>query len=222
MSGRLASEIALWYRSLRRTKRQRHIQATDPGDHEHIEALRLWQAHFTARKLNVVGNAQSLFFAEHGELIDQAETIRFNSAQIVDDKCQGTRWDMLASSNPDTIELYREIKPKFSTLLFTPYCDEQLALLERVPNNVQYLVYPMRMSIELARMFRAPPTTGAQILHLLHVLDVKNVGVFGFDWRATKTFYSDRRRDPHNHYAEYKYFKNIIRKQGWSLHVNEP
>ena len=57
-----------------------------------------------------------------------------------------------------------------------------------------------------------------QILALLDRLD-RQVHLFGFDWKATPTFYDpDRRKDPHNHARERRLVHEMIQRKGWRIY----
>lgn len=207
-----------WRQSRRRKGRVDDHEVTDPGDAATQAALAALDAALPAR-LNVVGNARSLLDRTYGATIDDAATIRFNKAQITQPPAQGTRWDFVASSDPGTLDYYQTHAPQFHTLLFTPYYDLHLDRLAGRSLGVTVLSYPLRLSIELMALLEARPTTGAQILFLLDRLGRRDVGVFGFDWKASPTFYhSARTRDPHNHFREMRQFRRMIRTNGWTLH----
>jgi hypothetical protein len=169
--------------------------------------------------LSVVGNASSLFGAKHGSEIDRRPTIRFNHAQIVDPVVQGRRWDFVVTSNEQALRYFRANDVQFSQLIFTAYLDGHLRHLEAIGSSTPVTIYPMRLSRHLTWICRARPTTGTQILYLLDLLGRRDVHIFGFDWKATPTFYDpSRTRDPHNHARERSLAKALITKNGWQLH----
>ncbi|QDY68364.1 glycosyltransferase family 29 protein [Qingshengfaniella alkalisoli] len=213
-----SSLFDLLKRSLKRKGKVDELPATDPGD----GAYQLSMAQFSETipdQINVVGNASSLLNTAYGPAIDRYPTIRFNKAQLEQTDAQGTRWDFVATSDRKTLEYYSEHAPPFHTLLFTPYYDRHLEYLDAKLFGTPHLVYPMRLSIELMEKLRARPTTGAQILWLLHRLERRNVHIFGFDWKRTPTFYDrDHTKEPHNHFGEMMLFRRLINRNGWTLH----
>lgn len=207
----------LLIRSLKRKGKLDEHPATDPGD----GAYQLTMANFAEavpETVNVVGNAASLLDHRFGPLIDAHPTIRFNSAQIEQPQAQGNRWDFVATSDRKTLQYYSVQPPRFHTLIFTPYYDTYMSYLDDKQFDTPCLVYPMRLSIDLMSRLNARPTTGAQILWLLHVLGGRQVNIFGFDWKRTPTFYDRARvKDPHNHFGEMMLFRKLIKKNGWIL-----
>lgn len=212
------SLLALFQRSWRRKGKVSDHPFTDPGDAAFDAAMEAARQAIPDR-VNVVGNASSLLDHSFGAAIDAAPTIRFNSAQIVEPASQGSRWDFVATSNEETLDRYATTPPPFHTLIFTPYFDLHMERLEKHPQTVPVLTYPMRLSIQLMDRLRARPTTGMQILWLLDALGRRKVGIFGFDWKRTPTFYDPHRdRDPHNHFGEMVTARKLIRRNGWVLH----
>lgn len=202
---------------MRRRGRVDEFVSTDPGDEAHDAAVEQWRARLSG-PINVVGNSQALLDTNYGAQIDARPTIRFNSAQIVKPVAQGTRWDFVATTNKNTLAFYNETPPQFHTLLFTPYYDRYLEYLEEKHFDAEVLIYPMRWAVELMATLKARPTTGALILYGLDKLDNDTVGIFGFDWKVTPTFYdANRKRDPHNHFGERALFRKVMERRGWSL-----
>lgn len=171
-------------------------------------------------QLSVVGNAQSLLSARFGPAIDERPTIRFNRAPVVDEAAQGSRWDFLATSNAEVLSHFRSHPPRFHDLIFTAYLDEHVRNLERIGASVPVTRYPMRLSRELSWQCRARPTVGMQMLYLLDRLGRRDVHIFGFDWKATPTYYDpNRRKDPHQHGRESSLARSLIARNGWTLHT---
>ncbi|MGC4077537.1 MAG: hypothetical protein QM702_11000 [Rubrivivax sp.] len=172
------------------------------------------------QSVSVVGNASSLLSRSFGQQIDCRQTIRFNSAQIVAPDAQGERWDLLATSNRATLRYYRESPPRFSRMLFTAYKNRHLVALEEIGASVPVTLYPMRMSRDLSWRLRARPTVGMQVLVLLAALKRADVHIFGFDWKATPTFYDpERGSDPHRHDRERALAAELIESNGWTVYT---
>lgn len=169
--------------------------------------------------LSVVGNAQSLLSARFGAEIDRRATIRFNTAPVIDEGAQGARWDFLATSNADVLRHFQTHEVRFHTLIFTAYLDAHVRNLEQVGATVPVLRYPMRLSRDLSWKCLARPTVGMQMLYLLERLGRREVHIFGFDWKATPTYYApNRRKDPHQHARERALALAMIARNGWTLH----
>jgi hypothetical protein len=169
--------------------------------------------------LSVVGNASSLLDKAYGREIDSRSTVRFNKAQIVSPEAQGERWDFVATSTKKVLIYYRENIPQFSQLLFTGYKTKLVAALRETGASVPVTIYPMHLSRELSWRLRSRPTVGMQTLYLLAALKRSDVHIFGFDWKATPTFYDPhRKKDPHRHDRERKLALSLIERNGWTIY----
>ncbi|QQA41373.1 hypothetical protein [Pelagovum pacificum] len=208
-----------WLHRRRIARLARSSPSTDPGPAATEAALAAIDAALPPA-LSVVGNAQSLLEAQHGAEIDRRATIRFNLAQVTDPAAQGTRWDILATSDRHTMAHYADHPPPFQTLLFTAYHDKYLPRLAEHPVEADVLVYPMALAIELMERLQARPTTGTMVLALLDRIGRRDVAIFGFDWKATPTFYDPKRRtDPHDHVAERALAERFIAVNDWKRFV---
>ena len=168
--------------------------------------------------VNIVGNAQSIFEKKNGHLIDQYPTIRFNRTEIINPESQGTRWDILASSENNTFFKYNKIKPPFHTLIFTPAEEKQISKYRQIKFNVNLYTIPLSISTKLFSLLDAKPSTGMQILGCLESFGLYNVNIFGFDWKATPTFYETRNKGSHNFIKEQELVLGLIKKNGWNLY----
>jgi len=213
---RALGRFGAWWQSVRRKGRSSRHAATDPGDALFDAQMAALDAALPAR-INVVGNARSLLDAAHGPRIDAAATIRFNASATDRPESRGTRWDFVATSHGAALDHWSQGTPPFHTLLFTPYFDLHLPVIARYAAT-PVLTCPMRLSIELTRKLGARPTTGAQILWMLHRLRGREVEVFGFDWKTTLTQgHARRRRDVHDHARERQVIGALIAGNGWRL-----
>jgi hypothetical protein len=168
--------------------------------------------------VNVVGNAQSIFDKQDGQIIDKHPTIRFNRIQVESTTSQGTRWDFLASSEIKTFEMYNSIKPGFHTLLFTPYLDEQICHKNVIEFETNIFDMDIKISKRLMNEIGYKPSTGLQILTYLSMTDI-HVNIFGFDWKKTPTIYDPTRvHDPHNYTIERTHALELINKQNWNIY----
>ena len=168
--------------------------------------------------ISVVGNAESIFLNEYGHLIDLNPTIRFNRAEINDPLCQGTRWDYLASSEINTFEKYNKQVPEFHTLIFTPTKKEMEYKVKKVQFTTKVFKLPLFESQYLTNTIGEPPSTGLQILYYLHNLKNKNVSIFGFDFKETKTFYENRNKGRHDYAKEKMFIMDLVSQNGWNFY----
>ena len=169
--------------------------------------------------LSIVGNAESIFQKEYGSLIDARATIRFNRADIIKNECQGSRWDFLASSEINTFEKYNVETPKFHTLIFTPTKREQEYKIKKVNFEADKIRLPLEQSLWLEKELGAPPSTGLQILYYLDQINNKDVGIFGFDFKETKTFYEIRNKGKHDYIKERSFVLKMIEQNGWKIYM---
>jgi len=168
--------------------------------------------------ISVVGNAESIFSNKNGHVIDLYPTIRFNRADIINSECQGSRWDYLASSEINTFEKYNKETPKFHTLIFTPTKKELEYKIKKVTFNTKILKLPLSQSLRLEEELCAPPSTGIQILYHLHDLSNKEVYIFGFDFKETKTFYEKRNKGQHDYVKEKQFIMDMVSQNGWKFY----
>ena len=168
--------------------------------------------------LSIVGNAESIFQKEYGSIIDANATIRFNRADIIKNECQGSRWDFLASSEINTFEKYNSETPKFHTLIFTPTKRELEYKIKKVNFKADKIRLPLEQSLWLEKELGAPPSTGLQILYYLNQINNKNVSIFGFDFKQTKTFYEIRNKGNHDYNKERYFVLEMIEQNGWKIY----
>ena len=165
--------------------------------------------------INVIGNAQSLFDQNYGELIDAHPTVRINFVKELVPEKQGTRWDYLATSQMNLVQSYQE--KKWHTLIWTKWktnlhCKEKGAL--NVPDEVV---------LSLSKKQKKRPSTGSTLLHYLDHLDIEHVNIFGFDWKQTNSFYQDKATEnrvntPHDYTDEREICTQLIERRGWKLY----
>lgn len=168
--------------------------------------------------LSIVGNAESIFQKEYGKLIDARATIRFNRADIIRTESQGSRWDFLASSEINTFEKYNTETPKFHTLIFTPTKKELEYKIKKVNFKADKIRLPLDQSQWLEKELDVPPSTGLQILYYLDQINNKNVSIFGFDFKETKTFYEIRNKGKHDYDKERSFVLKLIKQNGWKIY----
>jgi len=168
--------------------------------------------------VSVIGNAESIFTKEYGSLIDENPTIRFNRADIIDEKSQGSRWDYLVSSEVNTFEKYNMQEPKFHSLIFSPTKKSLSYKIKKVKFNTRMYNLPLFQTLELEKKLNAPPSTGLQILYFLNYLRNENVNIFGFDFKATPTFYEKRNKGKHDYTKEKDLVMSLIEKNNWNFY----
>ena len=173
---------------------------------------------FLTHPVSVVGNAESMFNHTYGKLIDENPTIRFNRADIINQECQGSRWDYLVSSEVNTFEKYNTQDPKFHTLIFSPTKQEFTYKLKKVKFRSKIFYLPLFQAQQLEIKLSAPPSTGLQILYFLDSIRNASVRIFGFDFKETPTFYETRNKGKHDYQKEKELVMSLIDKNNWNYY----
>jgi hypothetical protein len=70
----------------------------------------------------------------------------------------------------------------------------------------------------LEKELDVPPSTGLQILYYLDQINNKNVSIFGFDFKETKTFYEIRNKGKHDYDKERLFVLKLIKQNGWKIY----
>ena len=173
---------------------------------------------FLLHPVSVVGNAESIFNHKHGYKIDKNPTIRFNRANIIDQESQGSRWDYLVSSEINTFEKYNQEEPKFHTLIFSPTKKEFDYKIRKVKFESKIFHLPLSQSQLLETKLTASPSTGMQILFYLDSIHNNDVSIFGFDFKATRTFYEIRNKGNHDFQKEKNLILELVQKNNWKFY----
>lgn len=148
--------------------------------------------------ISIVGNAESIFDKEYGDLIDSADiVIRFNGGVPICKKSQGTKTDILA----------------FSNILFKDAFKEDL------------IYWDMKQSPErfyLEKVLGSTPSNGIAVIERVkNAYNFYQIQVFGFDWKASGTFWrkKEHKNPKHDYKKEEEYCKKIIEtNKNWKLY----
>jgi len=174
----------------------------------------LYLMSYFSQGINVVGNAKSLYSeTKYGELIDRKKTIRFNWPHW-DSKYTGTRQDVICTNRYEWIDngsyyfLICQTRPSNS-----------------LPYTKSFYQYPKDLLKKLKTKLNSKPSNGIRILYLLNYLSIKNVNIFGFDWKNTSstTIEYTLTKNPsfkdnaHNYKKEKKICLDLIDKNNWTL-----
>jgi hypothetical protein len=176
---------------------------------------------FKGKSVAVVGNAQSLFDREYGQIIDSHDVVcRINKGfyNIVD-LSHGTRTDVLVFSQWATVR--RAVKRK--SALCIKYFIHTSALGREViiaPTELnlesEYTQCPIDVINDLKTKVlltkKQSVSTGITFLEMLSNCEPKKVSIFGFDWKKTPTFYTPVdtiKPDPHDFEKEREYCNKL-------------
>jgi hypothetical protein len=156
-----------------------------------VDRLREFRPLFDGKTVALVGNAQSLFSSGLGQEIESADVVaRMNFGFVRARSDQGDRTDALFFATKMSRSKARQLfgcdhfiwsSPKRNTIalgfLLNPQC---IAFV------------PSEDAMQLEDRVHARPSTGLVALHLLlNRLGAAEVRLYGFDWKATKTFYEE-------------------------------
>lgn len=164
--------------------------------------------------VNVIGNAQSLQQKEYGKIIDSRKTIRFNWPKL--DNKTSKRLDCIWCSFPQHIPNDYKFDILFSSNKKTHNNRYQYLLLKEFVADCANRVN--------SKSENKKASNGLVCLHLLDMLNIKDVYVFGFDWKETPTLTSKpnkriiTKENDHDYGAEKTIALSIIEKNNWKLY----
>lgn len=170
--------------------------------------MQVYDEHFSNKRIAVVGNALSLFDKEYGKLIDSYDIVcRFNLGISVDSPhTHGTKTDWCIFNNADFavknnlfdilpniryLQVYykENIVEELPELPITTVSNKIITDLNNKTNN-NYI------------------STGSVFLYILSKITPLEVGIFGYDFKQTYTWYN-------KNYKQAKQRKN--EKHDWSF-----
>jgi hypothetical protein len=156
-----------------------------------IDGLGKFRPSFDGKTVALVGNAQSLFGAGLGSEIESAAVVaRMNFGFVRSSDDQGTRTDALFFA---TKMGRSEAKHQFGCdhFIWSSTKRDTIALgFLLQPRSIAFV--PLEDVMRLEAQIHARPSTGLVALHLLlNRLGAAEVRLYGFDWKATGTFYEE-------------------------------
>lgn len=144
------------------------------------------------KRVAVVGNAESIFGAQNGPMIDGHDTVlRFNKGVVRDEASQGKRTDLLSVSCKMRWHWAEQQFGQSKVLWLTESLMAMSGDFLRHYREIAFspVEYWTRLSAE---MNGARPSSGLIALNLLrHAFSPAAITVFGFDWKATPTYYHE-------------------------------
>lgn len=137
---------------------------------------------FKNKSVALVGNARGLLQKSFGKEIDSYDIVcRINRGFLLTEKYSehyGSRTDIIFLNIYKTLSHHLKHK-NFVIIQMTPS--------EEPVEKVAYC-FPKQDLNDLKQLVQLP-STGLRCIHYLSKTDVKNIGIFGFDWKKTPTFY---------------------------------
>lgn len=161
---------------------------------------------FEDKSVAVVGNASSIFNKNFGSFIDSHDVVcRINKGVlIIDENCQGKKIDVFAFAGLKKFQYILELINVDKVLFTSPRKQEEALKI----SNLR--VYPIEWRNELKNVLisydknyipdiESPgpgekgeikkPSAGICLLDYISRMNPKSVSIFGFDWKATPTYY---------------------------------
>lgn len=159
------------------------------------------------RTISLVGNARSLLDGRLGPQIDAGCVVRLNSGVPIRPAAQGRRTDIHCFSTRSSLEdnLRRAgWRVRWKRRSLDDAFSIWMSKMEReTATRAGQAFYPLSMVAALDAQLGAPSSVGAKALHMLFTLTEGEIHLFGFDFKASTTFYRKREnRGPHNWDAE--------------------
>ncbi|MBB1492064.1 MULTISPECIES: glycosyltransferase family 29 protein [unclassified Paracoccus (in: a-proteobacteria)] len=153
------------------------------------------------KQVALVGNARALSAQGHGAAIDAAGlVVRINRAPMTAAESHGTRTDWLALAVRLPESDRRRLDPA-RILWMSPKRKRLDWASARSPG---FYLHPLADFHALARRLGAPPSTGIMAIDLLLRAPLKSLGLYGFDFFASKSLSGSRSaaQVPHDFAAE--------------------
>ncbi|MFP5077245.1 hypothetical protein ACLE20_08040 [Rhizobium sp. YIM 134829] len=159
------------------------------------------------RPISLVGNARSLLDQTHGVEIDRGCVVRLNSGVPIHAAAQGRRTDIHCFSTRSSLEenLRRATwRVRWKRRSLDRAFSVWMSKMEReTATDPGQAFYPLDMVAALDARLGAPSSVGAKALDMLVELTDSEIRLFGFDFKASTTFYRKREnRGPHDWEAE--------------------
>lgn len=170
--------------------------------------------HNSNSKIAVVGNAESLFDYDYGELIDSHDIVyRFNQGcNIVNPGKQGSRTDIccLNSWTNFSQEFRQKIKAT-KTIHVSPKnrhgCPFEMVDIQEIEK--------LKTVLTVDR-----PSAGTMVLWSLRKYEVS---IFGFDFKKTNTYYYGRvPNEVHDYRKEKEFISRLLEENKWKMYPGMP
>lgn len=153
----------------------------------------------------------------HGAEIDAYDVvIRMNCGLPTNPEDQGRRTDILAFS---TLAVVKAVFRRFHAgehIWMSPKLRADIGQFAEVPENLSF--YDIDRWEALEARLGARPSVGAMVLDLVSSFNPAAVGVFGYDFKRTLTWYEPKQHiGPHSYEAEERFCEELAGAHGWLL-----
>lgn len=178
---------------------------------------------FDNKSIAIIGNAKSLFNKEYGDEIDSHDVvIRINKGievctQPSNTKSHGKKVDVWCFNLYGSLENFdntmkKKLPQTYKRLQmnYSPLVNKfDSSISENAINEIKNIFTPKKI------------TTGFRILHYITKFQTKSVNVYGYDWKATPTYYMNYRSTAdlsHDYTKEKEYcFKHYFNSGKFNL-----
>jgi len=158
----------------------------------------------------LVGNAESLFDKTFGETIDQHNlVVKINAGATLDKPLShGARCDLAVFSIPMQFD---SIVKDIDTTKIVHASDKD----RDTEYNKSYYKIPLQSNLEIRTVARVErPSCGLMTLWWLLKHNPSRIDLYGFDWKATPTWYTKnwyKQPEKHNYDLEQKYILKLCK-----------
>lgn len=164
------------------------------------------------KSVAVVGNAESLLQTNHGEAIESADLVlRMNRALPPRPESHGRRTDILTFSVIAQVEkVIDQFNARWRVWMSPKYRDDE------PPPGV--IFYPVRFAEQLGERLGSRPSTGMLTLDMISRASGAKAFLYGFDFKATKSFYLTKDHlGTHDFAREADFTRALCAERGWQL-----
>ena len=160
---------------------------------------------FFSDGVSVIGNAESILRKTPlGNKIDSRPTIRFNWIDLNHKKYTGSRKDCICTNLPQKIR-----KAEYKILIG-----------KTKDPRFDFCRYPNNLLSDLSKSLNKKASNGIRILYLLDYLEIKNVHIYGFDWKETPSLVEKNKKstpetEHHDYEKEKQLCLELVRKNNW-------
>lgn len=146
------------------------------------------------KSIAIVGNAQSLFDKTNGQLIDSHDIVcRINKGiQIKNNVSQGTRTDIWAYGDFTLIRDYWWLRHNEYTIHLSK--NKRPEYYEHVNKKISHgfnktdFYTPIKLLETISEYGIIDPSSGLILIWMIMQYNIKDITLFGFDWKATPTW----------------------------------
>ena len=148
------------------------------------------KSYFTNKRVAIVGNAESLHAQTHGSFIDSHDTVcRINLGWLTPAaKGSGKKTDLIFMS-PPALFIKKQGYPREGKIIHATSKDRDHF------TNKGFEGLPITSNNDCERILGCRPSTGVLVTWFAMNSGCKEINLFGFDFKETKTFYHLRPKE---------------------------